>query len=73
MKTYAEYNHDRPALENIAEGLFAIAKALEKMGMNGACSGGSGDQRGCLEKIAEDIPKAISELGRITAGGSGGY
>ncbi|MFA6234455.1 MAG: hypothetical protein WC824_09790 [Bacteroidota bacterium] len=55
MRTYAEYNHDRSAQENIAEGLFAIAKALERIGMNGACPGKSDDQRGCLEKIAVEM------------------
>lgn len=61
-----EYDDKKKPEENQARAMFAIARRLhnlavsvEGLGLNGAFRSEGGDQRGCLEKLAQDLPLAI--------------
>jgi len=71
-----EYQDDRSPEENVALALYAMARRLhnladsvEAIGFNGASRGGGEDPRGCLEKLASDLPEALDKLADRTGEG----
>lgn len=63
------YDDKKSPAENHARAMFAIAKrlhnlseAVEALGMNGAVRNAGSDHRGCLERLAVDLPEAVSRL-----------
>jgi len=66
-----DYADRKTPAENLARAMFAITKrphnlseAVEALGMNRAARSGKLDDRGCLERLAVDLPEAVTRLAR---------